>query len=76
MQQVSWLQLYLSNDVTIQIRTRYAPCLTKCTIELMKERDTQQKIASETRRREDWQKFKVLRNRINNRLKKLAESKT
>ena len=90
-QQVSWFDLYLCNDVdtavdiltrkltfildsmapmkTYQVRTRYAPWLTSLTINLMKERDLQQKKASETQRREDWQKFKALRNRINNRLK-------
>ena len=89
-QQVSWLDIYLCEDVntavellsskitfildtmamkTIQIRTRYAPWLSKYTIRLMKERDQQQKTASETKKREDWLKFKALRNQINNRLK-------
>ena len=54
---------------TIQVRTRYAPWLSKQTIQLMKERDQQQKTASETKKREDWWKFKALRNQINNRLK-------
>ena len=54
---------------TIQIRTRYAPLLSKVTLELMKERDKQQKLAAETKKREDWQRYKALRNRINNRLK-------
>ena len=54
---------------TYQVRTRYAPWLSKCTVALMKERDAQQKKASETDSREDWQKFKTLRNTINNRLK-------
>ena len=35
----------------------------------MKERDKQQKMAADTRKREDLQKYKALRNRINNRLK-------
>ena len=35
----------------------------------MKERDQQQRLASETKNREDWIKFKMLRNKINNRLK-------
>ena len=73
--QVSWLDVYLCNDVdtavellsskitfildtmaplkTIQIRTRYAPWLSKYT-------------ASETKNREDWIKFKMLWNKINN----------
>ena len=38
---------------TIQVRTRYAPWLSTCTVSLMKERDRQQKIASETKSRED-----------------------
>ena len=54
---------------TIQVRTLYAPWLTKETIALMKERDQSQKIAALTRNREDWIKFKSLRNRVNNRLK-------
>ena len=39
------------------------------TIKLMKERDQQQKIASHSGFRDDWVKFKALRNQINNRLK-------
>ena len=34
----------------------------------MKERDFQQKLASESKSRDEWMKFKSLRNRINNRL--------
>ena len=89
--QVSWLDIYLSNDVNaavellsnkitfildtlapmknIQVRTRYAPWLSKQTIELMKERNHHQKVASETRSRDYWLKFKTLRNQVNNRLK-------
>jgi hypothetical protein len=54
---------------TIQVRTRYAPWLSSTTIQLMKERDSQQKLASENNSRDEWNKFKSLRNRINNRLK-------
>ena len=90
-QQINWLDLYLSTDVnqavqilsdkitfildvmasirTIQVRTNYAPWLSKETIRLMKERDNLQRIAAESKRREDWVQFKSLRNRINNRLK-------
>ena len=90
-QQINWLDLYLSTDVnqavqilsdkitfildvmapirTIQVRTKYAPWLSKETIRLMKERDNLQRIAAESKRREDWVQFKSLRNRINNRLK-------
>ena len=90
-QQVSWLDIYLSDDVntavellsskitfvldtmapmrTVQIRTNYAPWLSKQTVELMKERNLQQKKASESNDRDDWVRFKSLRNQINNRLK-------
>lgn len=54
---------------TIQVRTRYAPWLSKKTIELMKERDSHQKLASESNNKDDWKAFKSLRNKVNNRLK-------
>ena len=54
---------------TNQIRTKYAPWLSKKTLQLIKERDDQHKKASESHSREDWTKFKHLRNNINNRLK-------
>ena len=54
---------------TMQVRTRYAPWLTITTINLMKERDKQQKVASDSGIRDELQKFKALRNQINNRLK-------
>ena len=38
---------------TFQIRTKYAPWLSTCTVNLMKERDRQQKLAAETNCRED-----------------------
>ena len=87
-QQVSWWELYLCDDVntavgmltnkltfildamapmrTIQVRTRYAPWLTGTTINLMKERDKQQQIASHSGCRDDWIKYKALRNQFNN----------
>ena len=90
-QNVSWLDLYLSSDVeeavgifstkitdildvmapvkTFQVRTKFAPCLFKQTVESMKERDQLHKVASETKERDDWNNFKHIRNRINNRLK-------
>ena len=36
---------------------------------MMKERDELQQLASETRNRDDWCKFKQVRNKVNNRLK-------
>ena len=90
-QQVSWLDIYLSSDVntavqllsdkitfildtmapirTIQVRKRFAPWLSQVTLDLMKERDQLQKLAAQTRNRDDWQKFKCTRNKVNNRLK-------
>ena len=90
-QQLSWLDVYLSTDVnsavqlmsdkitfildtmapmrTIQVRKKFAPWLSQATLDLMKERDQLQKLAAETGSREDWKKFKCLRNQINNRLK-------
>ena len=54
---------------SIQVRTNYAPWLCKDTLELMKSRDQVQKLASETKSRSDWLKYKELRNKINNKLK-------
>ena len=54
---------------TIQVRTRYAPWLSKVTINLMRDRDQLQKTAAESKSRDDWNNFKSLRNRVNNRLK-------
>ena len=54
---------------SIQIRTNYAPWLSRDTMELMKARDEVQKLASETKSRDDWVKHKQLRNKVNNKLK-------
>ena len=54
---------------TFQVRTCYSPWLSKETVRLMKVRDELQKLASETRDRDDWNRYKHMRNRINNRLK-------
>ena len=90
-QHISWLDLYLSQNVddavglfsrkitsildmmapmkTFQVRNSYAPWLSEETVKLMKVRDELHKLASETRDRDDWTRFKQMRNRINNRLK-------
>ena len=52
-----------------QVRTNYAPWLSKSTKDLMSKRDAAQKKASETNVTEDWKLYKSLRNRINNILK-------
>ena len=54
---------------TIQVWTKYAPWLSKNTLDLIKERNMQQQIASEKNNREEWAKFKALQNKINNRMK-------
>ena len=65
--------LYFLDEVapmkTTQVRTRYAPWLSKKTIEMIKERDNLQREASDNNDKEAWKKFKTLRNNINNRLK-------
>ena len=90
-QQCSWLDLYLCEDVdsavrllsdkitfildamapmrTVQVRKKYAPWLSTTTLDLMKERDRVQKLASETGDRDVWKTYKNIRNTINNRLK-------
>ena len=54
---------------TFQVRSNFSPWLSETTKELMKERNNYQRIASETKKPEDWLKYKLLRNKINNRLK-------
>ena len=54
---------------TFQVRTNYSPWISKETVTMMKERDELQKLASETKSRDDWCKYKQARNRVNNRLK-------
>ena len=54
---------------TVQIRKKYAPWLSSTTLELMKQRDGIQKNASETGDKDDWKKYKHIRNQINNRLR-------
>ena len=54
---------------TIQVRTKYNPFITKDTLEMMKNRDHLLKIASETKSQTDWKNYKLLRNKVNNRLK-------
>ena len=94
-QEISWLDVYLSSDVdeavevftrsiteildemapmkTIQIRSNYSPWLCKDTLDLMRARDEVQKLAAETKSRDDWVKYKQLKN---NPGIKLAEEKT
>ena len=49
---------------TIQIRTRYAPWLTKETKALIKERNNVQKLAAESGDPDDWRMFKNMRNNV------------
>lgn len=53
----------------IQIRSKYSPWLSEETKLLMKNRDEAQKAATLTNKNEDWNNYKKLRNKINNRLK-------
>ena len=90
-QEISWLDVYLSSDVeeavkmftkkvteildemapmkSIQIRSNYSPWLCKDTLDLMKARDEVQKLTSETKCRDDWVKYKQLRNKVTNKLR-------
>ena len=54
---------------TIQVRKKYASWLSPITLDLMKERDRLQKIASENNNKDDWKNYKTVRNKVNNRLK-------
>ena len=54
---------------TVQVRTNYAPWLSEETRNLMSERNSLQSRAAQTKSAEDWRKYKVLRNKINSRLK-------
>ena len=54
---------------TVQIRTNFSPWISKETLEMMKERNKLQKLASETGDKNDWKKYKHLRNKLKNRLK-------
>ena len=90
-QGVSWLDVYLSENVnhavklmsdkitsildimapmrTVQIRTNYSPWLSQETKDLMSERNSLHSRAAQSRDKEDWRKYKVIRNKINSRLK-------
>ena len=54
---------------TFQVRANYAPFLSKETRDLMKARDELHKLASDTKNKDDWDRYKKIRNKINNRLK-------
>ena len=53
----------------IQVRTNYAPWMSRETKQKIKERDKAQEKASVTKNTEDWEEYKRLRNTINNTLK-------
>ena len=50
----------------IQVRSNYAPWLSDTTKKKIKERNEAQKKASETKLTKDWDKYKKLKNSINN----------
>ena len=53
----------------IQVRKKYCPWLSETTKLMIKQRNEAQKQANETKSRSDWNYFKTLRNKVNNRLK-------
>ena len=57
--------------VTFQIRKKYSPWITKETLELMKKRDNAKEDASKKANSglDSWKEYKVLRNKINNKIK-------
>ena len=54
---------------TIQVRKNYNPWISAETLQMIKERNELQKIASTSNSKQDWKKYKKLRNSVNNRLK-------
>ena len=58
---------------TIQVHVRYAAWLSEDTKKLLKERDTAQATAAQTKDPEDWRMYKNLRNTVN--AKKQSEKK-
>ena len=58
----------------VQVRTHYAPWMSKDTKAKAKERDIAQKKAAETQVAEDWEAYKELRNSVSSTLKKEKKS--
>ena len=54
---------------TIQVRKNYNPWLSKVTKDMMIARDRLYKIAAESGTQEDWSRFKLIRNKIVQRLR-------
>ena len=54
---------------TYQVRKKYAPWLSPNLRKEIKDRDEAQKIAQESGKKEDWNKFKKLRNTVSNKLR-------
>ena len=54
---------------TVQVRTNYAPWISKTTLEMMKERDTAQHRATITKLDTDWAYYCQLRNQVTRVLK-------
>ena len=53
---------------TFQVRRRHNPWVSKDTLDMMKMRDQLQKGASDSNCQYTWDKYKELRNKVNNRL--------
>ena len=54
---------------TIQVRTNYAPWISRDTLDLMKERNMAQQRASMSNLHEDWEFYRQLRNHVTRILK-------
>ena len=95
-QQISWLDIYLSEEVnhavdllskkisfildsmaplkTIQIRTNYNPWISDSTKDLIKQRDALHQMAILSGQAEDWNNYKIIRNRVVSRQKSEGKS--
>ena len=57
---------------TIQVRAKYAPWLSDDTKDLMKERNSAQIKANETKHPDDYRYYKSLRNQVTARMRQVS----
>ena len=54
---------------TFQVRRKHNPWISNDTLQMMKERNQLQEIASKSNSNADWEKFRQVRNKVNNKLR-------
>ena len=54
---------------TFQVRRKHNPWISEDTIQMMRERNRLQEVASNSNSDADWDKFRQIRNKVNNKLK-------